>query len=94
MTVIKGFNSDVSLHGHAYHVQTEDWGEEKSSIVTKVFQNGAVVKTVVSSYDDLVDSTCELHNRSIGSDSLRLAMQTQHHKILNLLHSGQLFNTP
>lgn len=94
MTIIKGFNSDVYFHGHAYHVQTEDWGEQKSSVVTKVFKNGAVVKTVISSYDDLLHSTLESHNESIDNDSLRFAMQTQHHKILNLLHSGQLLNTP
>ena len=94
MTVVKGFNSDVCFHGHSYHVQTEDWGRSKSSVVTKVFKNGAVIKTVVSCYEDLIKENSKDYSSTDGEveDSIRFAMQTQHHQILNLLHSGQLFH--
>ncbi len=92
MIFVKGFNSDICLKGCSYHIQTEDWGESKSSIVTKVFKNGAVVKTVTSNYTDFISTE---NNSSISNNKLsciQLAMQSQHRTVMTLLHSGQLFH--
>ena len=45
-----GFNSDITYRGVSYHVQTEDWGLENPFIVSRVFQQGAVLKTFKTSY--------------------------------------------
>ena len=94
MIFVKGFNSDICFKGCSYHIQTEDWGESKSSIVTKVFKNGAVVKTVTSNYKDFVPLNHHVptHDNSNKLDHIQLAMQSQHRTILTLLHSGQLFS--
>ena len=93
MVLMKGFNSDICFKGCSYHIQTEDWGELKSSIVTKVFKNGAVVKTVTSSYRDFISTgnNSSIDNNSDKLSCIQMAMQSQHRTVLTLLHSGQLF---
>lgn len=83
--VEKGFNSDVSAFGGCYHIQTEDWGMENPFLVSRVFQNGAVVKSIKTSYQDVLPRGSHSNSKSI-----RLAMQLQHQKVLDLLVSGQL----
>jgi hypothetical protein len=81
----KGFNSDVSWLGTQYHVQTEDWGTQNPYLVSRVFQNGAVVKSIKTSYQEVLPATSFIESKTI-----RLAMKIQHQQILDLLLSGQL----
>ncbi len=88
MVYVKGFNSDICHQGCSYHVQTEDWGATKSAIVTKVFKNGAVVKTITSSYKDFIRENLDVgpnHHTGSKTDHIRSAMQTQHKEILTQL---------
>lgn len=82
----KGYNSDVRIFGDLYHIQTEDWGSEVLVMVTRVFKNGAVIKSIKTSYAELFKLTPQLHRRQ----KLREAIRTQHRKILDLLQSGQI----
>jgi hypothetical protein len=75
----KGFNSDITFRGESYHVQTEDWGPANPFVVSKVFCNGAVVKTVKTPY-----------RTPQNSGHLKSVIKSQHHQILDLLVSGQL----
>jgi hypothetical protein len=81
----KGFNSDVAWRGVGYHVQTEDWGQQNPFLVTRVFRDGAVVKSIKTSYQ-------EIFPRSPVADTkaIKLAMKIQHQQILDLLLSGHL----
>ena len=81
----KGFNSDVSWLGSQYHVQTEDWGNANPYLVSRVFQNGAVVKSIKTAYTEVLP-----HGPSAEARVIRLAMKIQHQQILDLLLSGQL----
>jgi hypothetical protein len=81
----KGFNSDISWLGTEYHVQTEDWGVHNPYLVSRVFHNGAVVKSIKTSYDEVLP----MQNRR-ESRTIRLAMKIQHQQILDLLLSGKL----
>ena len=83
--VEKGFNSDISYAGYKYHVQTEDWGLENPYLVSRVYRDGAVLKSIKTAYSDILPG--EL---SGSSESIKLAMKFQHKKILDLLLSGQL----
>ncbi|RME14831.1 MAG: hypothetical protein D6797_07940 [Bdellovibrio sp.] len=76
----KGFNSDISINGLLYHVQTEDWGFQNPYIVTHVFQSGAVIKRIKSSYEELLPKEALKDPQKI-----QLAMKTQHEVILNLI---------
>ncbi len=81
----KGFNSDVQFLGVRYHVQTEDWGMSNPYLVSRVFKDGAVLKSVKTSYSEVLPKG---HNS--GVQAIRLAMRVQHQQILDLLVSGHL----
>ncbi|MCM2280509.1 MAG: hypothetical protein NDI61_01535 [Bdellovibrionaceae bacterium] len=82
----KGFNSDVMYRGMSFHVQTEDWGREKPYLVSRVYQSGAVIKSVKTPYSEVL-SRLQIQD----PNAIRLAMREQHQQILDLLVSGQLF---
>jgi hypothetical protein len=84
--VEKGFNSDVAYLGSQYHVQTEDWGRGNPYLVSRVFRNGAVVKSIKTAYSEVLPNGPVTEAKAI-----RLAMKIQHQQILDLLLSGQLF---
>lgn len=81
----KGFNSDVNWLGTQYHVQTEDWGANNPYLVSRVFHNGAVVKSIKTAYHEILPAQKPVETRAI-----RLAMKIQHQQILDLLLSGKL----
>lgn len=81
----KGFNSDVAYLGSQYHVQTEDWGRSNPFLVSRVFRNGAVVKSIKTSYSEVLP-----HGPVTEAKAIRLAMKIQHQQILDLLLSGKL----
>lgn len=81
----KGFNSDVNVKGKTYHVQTEDWGVEKAYIMSRIFLNGAVVKSIKTSYEQIFSRGPVSHGEAI-----KVALKNQHHQILDQLISGQL----
>lgn len=80
----KGYNSDVTVRGLNFHVQTEDWGKDQSVIVTKVFRNGAVIKSIKTTYNEVL----KLGPRDV-SQALRLGMREQHQRILDQLAADQ-----
>jgi hypothetical protein len=81
----KGFNSDIQVKGQAYHVQTEDWGQQNPFLVSRIFRNGAVIKTIKTSHDEA------MRNGSIRSqDALQMALKTQHNLVLDQLFTGQI----
>lgn len=81
----KGFNSDVTYKGHNYHVQTEDWGVQNPFFVSQIFCNGAVIKNIKIPYTKVIPDRSSLNDRTI-----RIALETQHESVLDLLLSGQL----
>jgi hypothetical protein len=83
--VLKGFNSDISFKGRTYHVQTEDWGLQNPFFVSQVFCQGAVVKTIKIPYTKVLP-TQKSHPRK----TIQVALEAQHHSVLDLLVSGQL----
>lgn len=92
--VEKGFNSDVIFRGLNFHVQTEDWGLDNPYIVTRVYQDGAIVRSVKTSYGEILGQGRNLHLR-FDSESSRMLIRDrlyqQHQSILDQLLSGQLF---
>jgi len=82
-SVRPGLNSDLNIESEAYHVQTEDWGWRNPFIVTKVFLNGRVVKSVKSSYTEILDTPI------FDDISIEKAIQKQHQKILDCLNNSQ-----
>ncbi len=90
----KGFNSDVIFKGMNFHVQTEDWGFDNPYLVSRVYQNGAVIKSVKTSYAEVLSATggfIRTGRLKADPQAIRLALREQHQKILDQLMSGQLF---
>lgn len=85
----KGFNSDIIFRGMNFHIQTEDWGLENPYLVSRVYSNGAVVKSVKTPYTEVLGSTL-INRHRVDVQAIRLALRYQHEKILDLLVSGQL----
>ena len=77
--MLRGFNSDITVLGQPYHVQTEDWGYEQRLVVTKVFSGGAVIKSFKTSYSDL------LVGGAATEAALQKGMQDQHQRIIQFL---------
>ncbi len=84
----KGFNSDLTVRGAVYHIQTEDWGFENPYLVTRVFLSGAVIDSVKTPYSDVLRSRNAfllLRNKVAMSAALQDAMRSQHEQILSTL---------
>ncbi len=79
----KGYNSDITVRGQKYHVQTEDWGTQNPFVVSRVFCNGAVMKTIKTPYETFLAT-----GPASSSDAVRIALQKQHNKIIDVLMSG------
>lgn len=76
----KGFNSDITVRGKQYHIQTEDWGSANPYLVSRVFVNGAVVKTVKVSYAEAFKS-----GPVQDSQAIQLALKKQHNDVISSL---------
>ena len=79
-----GLNSDVKVGNQDYHVQTEDWGWDNPFIVTKIFCQGEVLKSVKIPYQEVLQSPFP------SEQSIRTAIESQHKQILDRLISGHI----
>ena len=71
---VPGFNTDIYHQQAHFHIQTEDWGEDNPQIVTRIFKNGAVLKSVKIPYNILYLK----RNYLDYSKVLRSQMKSQH----------------
>ena len=86
----KGINSDLVCASEQYHVQTEDWGRDNPFVVTRVYLHGAVVKSVKTSYSDLIPKS-GLRDLEMLSQLVQRALRQQHDEILDQLVAGNFF---
>lgn len=83
--MLRGFNSDVTSRGHRYHIQTEDWGNGNPFLVTRIFRDGAVIKTLKIPYEEALKAV------SLRSaEGLKQALQKQHSDTIDALLDGRL----
>lgn len=72
MAVVKGLNSDFYHGGKQYHLQTEDWGTQNPYLVTRLYCQGAVVRTLKRSYLDIFGTV------KISPEVVQVALKHQH----------------
>jgi len=82
--MLKGYNSDINIKGVNYHVQTEDWGQNNPYLVTRIFKQGAVIKTFKTPYSEI------LPNAHYDSSTLEQALKAQHFRILDQITRAPL----
>jgi len=83
--VEKGFNSDITVRGQKYHIQTEDWGRQNPFLVSRIFCNGAVMKTIKTPYDMVLQTGPQQ-----TTEAIRLALHRQHSTVIDTLMTGKL----
>lgn len=81
----KGYNSDVDIAGTSYHVQTEDWGKANPYLVSRVYCNGAILRSVKTHYEQVIPQQV-----GVNSKNIQIAMNLQHKKVIELLREGKL----
>lgn len=97
----KGHNSDITVRGQRYHIQTEDWGKQNPFVVSRVFCNGAVLKTIKTPYGSIAPAGLSFVNGNphgaavpnsaatfVPDDAIKAAVQKQHEQIIDILMAG------
>lgn len=85
--MVKGFNSDIEYDGQRFHVQSEDWGPKNPYLVSQVYWNGAVIKSIKIAYQEVLPQA-----KYDDQNSILYALKCQHQKILDLLVNGHLLS--
>lgn len=57
MDSVIGQNTDIQIQGALFHIQTEDWGKKDKILLSRIYQNGRVLKTFKLDYASI--SNCE-----------------------------------
>lgn len=79
-----GHNSNVTLDGNTYHVQTEERGAAHAQIDTTVYLRGRVLHRRTNSFSDLLPLNSE------REQALKLRVDTQHRTVVDEIRSGRL----
>jgi hypothetical protein len=79
-----GFNTDIKVGEHVYHVQTEDRGPSHPAIDTLVYQSGRILHRKSSNYENFAQSA------SFTAEALRQQVEDQHRAVIEALRSGAL----
>lgn len=81
--MVGGFNTNIRYRGHIFHVQTEDGGKDSPSIITLLYQGGAILFSKKTSYADQLDDADR-------EGAVRQLMEAQHSAMVQGLKSGKL----
>jgi|SRR5215469_2177078 len=79
-----GHNSNVTVEGDTYHVQTEERGAAQALIDTTVYLRGRVLHRRTNSFSDLLPLTSD------REQALKLRVDTQHRSVVDEIRSGKL----
>jgi hypothetical protein len=79
-----GHNSNVTLAGDTYHVQTEERGAAQALIDTTVYFRGRVLHRRTNSFKDLLPLNPD------REQALKLRVDTQHRSVVDEIRSGKL----
>jgi hypothetical protein len=79
-----GFNTDVHINDHVFHVQTEDRGPSHPVIDTVVYQYGRILHRRSSNYEHFLSSA------EFSAEGLRERVEEQHRQVMDDLREGAL----
>jgi hypothetical protein len=80
--MIMGFNTDIRHGGVDYHVQTEP--RKDAGIETTVYNRGAVIYKLTTSYRELLDS------RDYSEEKVRCMLEAQHRQVIARIRAGEI----
>ncbi len=76
-------NSDINLGNDSFHVQTEDWGVASPYIVSRIYKNGAVLKSIKTPYSEIIDAPIW------DKQAVEIAVKSQHDQLVEQLLMGR-----
>jgi hypothetical protein len=79
-----GYNTDVRVGEHVFHVQTEDRGPSHPIIDTAIYLQGRVVHRHSTNYEHLTAS------KEFSEEVLRKRVAEQHRQVMDELRTGML----
>jgi hypothetical protein len=80
--MVMGFNTDIKHNDMVYHVQTEP--RKEAGIETTVYTRGAVIHSLRTSYQALLDSP------EFSDERLRGLLQDQHRQVIARIRAGEI----
>jgi uncharacterized coiled-coil protein SlyX len=80
-----GFNNDIEYRGKTFHIQTEDHGEGDPRIETQLFHSGAILDTVITSYQETLDE----YDGEAAEERIRAQMKASHRSLYKKLMAGE-----
>ena len=86
--MIFGYNTNVTVAGTAYHVQTEDRGVANALIDTTVYCRGRVLHRRTNNYFDLLPLDADREG------ALKVRLDEQHRGVLEEIRTGAVQLTP
>jgi hypothetical protein len=78
--MVMGFNTEVKHNGVVYHVQTEP--RKDSRIETMVYMQGAIIHSLKTSYQELLDSP------DYSDEKLARLLKDQHQQVIARIRAG------
>src|ERR1700735_1151431 len=79
-----GFNTDIKVGEHVFHVQTEDRGPHHPAIDTLVYRSGRILHRKSSNYEQFAAAP------AFAPEELRRQVEDQHRSVIESLRSGAL----
>jgi hypothetical protein len=80
--MVMGFNTDIKFEDVVYHIQTEP--RKDAGIETTVYTRGAVIHSLKTSYQDLLNSP------DYSDEKLKHLMEDQHRQVIARIRAGEL----
>ncbi|HET6514462.1 MAG TPA: hypothetical protein VFG09_04825 [Thermodesulfovibrionales bacterium] len=77
-----GYNTNVPYKGKMYHVQTEDTGQARHTLVTLLYYEGAILRSQKTSYAEFI-------GRPDFKERVRELMKEQHKAMIKGLIAGR-----
>jgi len=80
--MVTGFNTDIKHNGVVYHIQTEP--RKDAGIETTVYVRGAVIRSLKTSCQDLLNSP------DYSDERLNQLLEDQHRQVIARIRAGEI----
>lgn len=81
--MVTGFNTDIKFEDIVFHIQTEP-RKKDAGIETTVYVKGAVIHSLRSTYQDLLNSP------DYSDDKLKRMLEDQHRLVIARVRGGEI----
>lgn len=80
--MVTGFNTDIKFNNVVFHIQTEP--RKEAGIETTVYVKGAVIHSLRSSYQELLNSP------DYSEEKLKRMLEDQHRQVIARIRGGEI----